>query len=83
MGDEVSARAEARIRRRQTLRLTTLAVVVAASAALAIDNRDSVRIGYVVGERSAPLVVALVVAFVLGALTAWLLSVRGRGRTTS
>jgi uncharacterized integral membrane protein len=80
MGVEVPAGVEARIRRRQTIRLGVLAAVVTVSAALALDNRGSVTLGYVVGERRAPLVVALVVAFVSGALTACLLLLRSRGR---
>jgi uncharacterized integral membrane protein len=80
MVDEVPAGVEARIRRRQTIRLGVLAAIVAVFVALAADNRASVTLGYVVGERRAPLVVALVVAFVLGAVTAWLLSLRHRGR---
>jgi uncharacterized integral membrane protein len=83
MDAELTARQEARVRRRQTMRLAVLAIIVAASAALAIDNSDSVTLGYVVGERRAPLVVALLAAFALGACTTWLLSGRGRGRGTS
>ena len=80
MGEELTAAQEATIRRRQTFRLVTIAVLVAA-AALAIDNRQSVTLGYVVGEREAPLVIALVAAFVLGAIVSWLSSRRQRGRT--
>ncbi len=81
MGEELTADQEATIRRRQTFRLATIAVIIAAAAALAIDNRESVRLGYVFGEREAPLVIALVVAFVLGAIVSWLSSRRQRGRT--
>ena len=81
MGDELSAAQEASIRRRQTFRLATIAVLVAAAAALAIDNRRSVTLGYVVGERRAPLVIALVAAFVLGALVSSLSTRRQRGRS--
>jgi uncharacterized integral membrane protein len=80
MGEQVSRADEASIRRRQTARLAAIAIVVAAAAALAIDNRDSVRLGYVVGERQAPLVIALVVAFVVGAGVGWLSSRSGRPR---
>ncbi len=55
MGEELTAAQEASIRRRQTFRLATIAVIVAAAAALAIDNRQEVTLGYVVGEREAPL----------------------------
>jgi uncharacterized integral membrane protein len=80
MGDELTASRVASIRRRQTLRLTMIALVLCAAAALAIDNRGSVTLGYVVGEREAPLVIALVVAFVLGVVVTWLSTRRGRGR---
>lgn len=82
MGEEVSPKQEAAIRRRQTMRLTAIAVIVAGAAALAIDNRESVELGYVFGERSAPLVVALVVAFVLGAIVSRLAVRRPGGRST-
>lgn len=81
MGEELTAAHEAAIRRRQTFRLATIAVIVAAAAALAIDNRHEVTLGYVVGQREAPLVIALVAAFVLGALVSWLSTRRQRGRT--
>jgi len=81
MGDQPTAAQEAAIRRRQTFRLTTIAVIVAAAAALAIDNRQSVSLGYVVGDREAPLVIALLVAFVLGAVVSRLSTRRQRGRT--
>ena len=81
MGEELTASQEASIRRRQTYRLATIAVIVAAAAALAIDNRQEVTLGYVVGQREAPLVIALVVAFVLGALVSSLSTRRQRGRT--
>lgn len=81
MPEELTAAQEASIRRRQTFRLATIAVIVAAAAALAIDNRQSVTLGYVVGERRAPLVIALGVAFVLGAAVSWLSSRRQRGHS--
>jgi hypothetical protein len=40
VGEQVTPEQEAAIRRRQTLRLTVLAVIVAIAAALALDNRE-------------------------------------------
>lgn len=77
MGEQVSRSDEATIRRRQTIRIGAIIVVMALAAALVLDNRDSVRLGYLVGEREAPLVIALVAAFVVGACVGWLAS-RGR-----
>ncbi len=56
----------------QTLQLVAMATLVALIAALTIDNRREVDIGWVVGESSAPLAAALVVAFLLGLGVGWL-----------
>ena len=82
MDDQVSAQREAAIRRRQTMRMLVLAAIVAVAAALALDNRQSVTLGYVLGERRAPLVIALVCAFVLGAVSGRLLGRRRRGQAS-
>ena len=58
----------------RTLRLIVLAAFVAIAVALAIDNRDDVDIGWVIGESTAPLALALAVAFVLGLGVGWLAS---------
>lgn len=68
MDDRRTERREAAIRRRQTVRVVSIVAILAVVVALALDNRGSVRLGYVVGERDASLVVVLVVAFVLGAI---------------
>lgn len=80
MRDNVSTTAEAAIRRRQTLRLGALAVAIALVAALVIDNRHSVQLNYLVGDREAPLIVALVAALAVGAFLGWLAARRGRTR---
>jgi uncharacterized integral membrane protein len=46
-----------------------LAVVVA----IGVDNRHDVRVGYVVGDVEAPLIIVLLVTAVLGAAIGWLL----------
>lgn len=76
MTGDVAAADEAAIRRRQTVRVATIAALVAIAAVLAIDNRQSVTINYLIGDAQAPLVVALIVAFVLGLLLGWLVAWR-------
>jgi len=63
---------EARIRRRQTVRLMMIAALVVIAAALALDNLQDVTIGWVVSDTDAPLVVVLVVVFLLGLAIGWL-----------
>ena len=54
-------------------RIIVAIVLIAVIAALAIDNRDDTRIGYVFGDVDAPLFVLLIVAAVIGAIIGWLL----------
>ena len=63
---------EARIRRRQTVRLMMIAALVVIATALALDNLQDVTIGWVVSDTDAPLVVVLVVVFLLGLSIGWL-----------
>ncbi len=79
MGEQVSRRDEAVIRRRQTMRLGAMAIVAALAAALIIDNRQRVQLNYLVGEREAPLIVALLVAVIVGVMLGWTAH-RGRSR---
>ncbi len=72
MAEQVTRREEAAIRRRQTMRLGAMAIVVAVAAALIIDNRHDVRLSYLVGEREAPLIVALLVAVAVGIALGWM-----------
>lgn len=71
MGEQVSRRDEAVIRRRQTMRLGAMAIVAALAAALIIDNRQRVQLNYLVGDREAPLIVALLVAVLVGVMLGW------------
>ena len=56
-----------------SLRLALGLVLVAAIVAFAFDNRDNVRIGWVVGDADAPLVLVLLATAVVGAIVGWLL----------
>jgi uncharacterized integral membrane protein len=53
---------------RETARIVGLAVTVIVLLALLLDNGQSVRIGYVVGDVRAPLIGVLAITAVLGAL---------------
>jgi uncharacterized integral membrane protein len=54
-------------------RIVVAIVLIVVIAAVAIDNRDDTRIGYVFGDVSAPLFVVLIAAAVVGAIVGWLL----------
>lgn len=54
-------------------RLALGVLLLAMIVAFAVDNRDNVRIGWVVGDGSAPLVLVLLLTAVVGALIGWLL----------
>lgn len=53
---------------RETARIVGLAATVIVLLALLLDNGQSVRIGYVVGDVKAPLIGVLAITAVLGAL---------------
>jgi uncharacterized integral membrane protein len=69
-------RTEAARRTRVIVAVVLLAIVLA----VALDNTKSTRLGYVFGGFHAPLVVALLVAGVIGAAIEWLLLHRPRRR---
>jgi uncharacterized integral membrane protein len=54
-------------------RIIVAGVVIIVIAAIAIDNSDDTRIGYVFGDTSAPLFAVLIATAVVGALIGWLL----------
>lgn len=56
----------------QTFQLIAIVVLIASIAALTLDNRQAVDVGWVLGDSSAPLALALVVAFLLGLGVGWL-----------
>jgi uncharacterized integral membrane protein len=62
----------------RTVRLVIAALIVVALVAVALDNREEVEVGYVVGDASAPLWVVLVAAGVAGVIIGWLVKHRPR-----
>jgi uncharacterized integral membrane protein len=60
----------------RTARLVVALVIVAAVVAVAVDNRNEVEVGYVVGDVSAPLWVVLVAAGIAGIVVGWLVKHR-------
>ncbi len=80
--DEVDRHAAAVHRRDigRVIRLLIIAAIVAALVAVAMDNRDDVRIGYVVGDAEAPIWIVVVVATAAGVLIGSLLTHRPRHR---
>jgi uncharacterized integral membrane protein len=67
--------------RRELTRIVALVLAAGVLLALLLDNRQSVRIGYVIGDVRAPLIVVLLVTAVLGGLVARLLEWRtGRSK---
>ncbi len=68
---------------RETTRFVALALTVVVLLGLLLDNSQSVRIGYVVGDVRMPLLVALALAAALGAAVDRLLVWRtGRAQTS-
>ena len=63
---------------RAKVRFAIAAILVVAFAAVIVDNRGDTRVGYVVGDVEAPLVVVLLVTAVVGAAIGWLLLHRPR-----
>jgi uncharacterized integral membrane protein len=59
-------------------RLVLGLIILAAVIAVVFDNRQSTRVGYVFGDVRAPLVVALLISAVAGALVGWLILHRPR-----
>lgn len=70
--DDQLAKEEAKIRRRQTVRVAVIAVLAAVFLAIGLDNTQDVEIGWVVDEVEVPLLFALLVAFAFGAAIGWL-----------
>lgn len=63
-----------------TTGLVAGAILLVALIALAIDNRDDTRVGFVVGDTSTPLFVVIVIAAAAGAIIGWLVLHRPRSR---
>jgi len=77
--DEIDQRTGAVHRRdlAHVLRLVIVAAIVAVLVAVAMDNRDDVRVGYVVDEANAPVWIVVVAAAIGGLVVGWLLRRRG------
>ena len=73
--DEIDQHSGA-VHRRDARQITRFVVVVAIVTALivvAMDNREDVRIGYAVGDASAPVWVVVVAAAAAGVIIGWLM----------
>ncbi len=80
MNDDVDTHA-GRVHRRDAARLVRSVIVVAivaAVVAVALDNRDDARLGYVFGDASAPTWIVIIGAAVAGAVIGWLVRHRSR-----
>jgi uncharacterized integral membrane protein len=62
----------------RTLRIVIAALVVTALGAVAFDNREEVRVGYVIGDANAPVWLVLIAAGVAGIVVGWLIKHRPR-----
>lgn len=82
MSDDVVEHAGAVHRRDAALiiRWVLIAAIVAALVLVAMDNRDDVRVGYAVGDASAPIWTVIVIAAVAGMIVGWLIRHRPRRR---
>ncbi len=80
MSDDVVEHAGAVHRRDAALiiRWVFIAAIVVAIVLVAMDNRDDVRIGYAVGDASAPIWTVIVIAAVAGMIIGWLIRHRPR-----
>ncbi len=77
---DASERRDAQVRRRQTIRLVVLGVIGVLVTALAVDNAQSVTVSYLIGSATAPLVIALAMALVLGGAVGYLVNSRRQKR---
>lgn len=55
------------------VRLVVVVLLLAGLVALALDNRQNVRVGWVIGDHDTPLALVVGVAAVAGAIVGWLL----------
>ena len=53
-------------------RLGAAVILVVITIALVLDNRDDVRVGWLLGDFTAPLALALAITFLLGIAVGWL-----------
>jgi len=62
--------------RSRTFRIVIAAIIVALIIAVAVDNSESVEVGYVIGETNAPVWAMLVAAGIAGVMIGWLIKHR-------
>ena len=60
----------------RVVRFTLVAAIVAVLVLVGVDNREDVRVGYVVGDAEAPIWIVLALAAVGGVLIGWLVKHR-------
>ena len=73
----------AQVHRRDAARMFRLVLVIAlivVVVALALDNREDARLGYVFGDAEAPTWTVIVAAAVIGVFAGWLIRHRPRRR---
>jgi uncharacterized integral membrane protein len=64
----------------QLLRWMFIAAIVVALVAVAMDNRNKVRVGYAVGHAQAPIGIVMIAAAAAGIIIGWLVRHRPRNR---
>jgi len=57
----------------RVVRFALVAVLLAGFVLVAVDNRDDVRVGYLVGDTTAPIWIVLVLAAIGGVMIGWLI----------
>ncbi len=60
------------------IRWIFIAAIVVAIVLVGMDNRDDVRVGYAIGDASAPIWTVIVIAAVAGMAIGWLIRHRPR-----
>jgi uncharacterized integral membrane protein len=78
MSEQQIVHHDSRVRTAQTVRLVVIVLIVAALVAVALDNRDDVRVGYVFGDAEGPIWIVLVAAGIAGIVIGWLIRHRSR-----
>lgn len=73
--EEISAAVHRRDTRR-IVRLVAIVLIAGALVAVALDNREDVRIGYVFGDASGPIWLVITLAGLAGVVIGWLLAHR-------
>lgn len=82
MSDDVAEHASAVHRRdvAKLIRWILIAAIVVVVVLVAMDNRDDVPVGYVIGDVQAPMWIVIVLAAIAGMFIGWLIRHRPRRR---